>query len=76
MPNSASKPIAAPRPYRFASTTHPPPTAASVATAVNVAAIPMRRGSPLRTKGRSARAKTKGRTGRMHGLTIVSTPPR
>src|SRR5262245_66352489 len=37
--------------------------------------MPASVGSPLRTKERSARANTNGTTGRMHGLTIVSTPP-
>ena len=69
MPNTASSTIAAIRPYSLAWTAHAPPTAASVATAANVTAIPMSRGSPLRTNGWSARAKTKGSTGRMHGLT-------
>ena len=36
MPNSASKPIAAMRPYWLAWTAQPPPTAASVATAAKV----------------------------------------
>jgi len=37
--------------------------------------MPSSIGRPLLTKGWSARAKTKGSTGRMHGLMIVSTPP-
>ena len=39
-------------------------------------AMPISIGSPLSTNGRSARANTKGSTGRMQGLRIVSTPPR
>jgi hypothetical protein len=41
-----------------------------------VTAIPTSIGSELRQKERFARAKTKGRTGRMQGLTMVRTPPR
>jgi hypothetical protein len=63
------------RPYSLACTAHPPPTAASVATRAKVAAIPSSSGRPLLTKGWSALAKTKGSTGRMHGLMTVSTPP-
>jgi hypothetical protein len=76
MPNAASSTIAAMRPYSFAWIAQAPPTAASVATAANVTAIPISRGSPLLTNGWSARAKTNGSTGRMHGLRIVKTPPR
>lgn len=54
----------------------PPATAAKVATAANVAAMPTSIGSPLRKNGWSARANTKGSTGRIQGLTIVSTPPK
>ena len=75
-PNTASSAIAAMRPYWLASTTHPPPTAARVATTANVAAMPASKGRPLLTKGRSARANTKGSTGRMLGLTRVRTPPK
>ena len=53
-----------------------PPTAASVATPAKVNAMPTSIGSPLRRNGCSARANTNGSTGRMHGLTIVSTPPK
>src|SRR5580692_4215415 len=75
-PKSASTTIATKRPYRFASTAQLPPTAASVPTAQNAIAIPANIGRPLRTNERSARANTNGTTGRMQGLTIVSTPPR
>jgi hypothetical protein len=51
-------------------------TAANVATTANVTAMPMSIGNPLLTNGRSALANTNGNTGRMQGLTIVSTPPR
>ena len=54
----------------------PPATAANVATAAKVTAIPTSIGKPLCTKGRDAPAKTKGKTGRMHGLMIVSMPAR
>jgi hypothetical protein len=33
-------------------------------------------GKPLLRKARSERVKTNGRTGRMHGLRMVSTPPK
>src|SRR6185437_1243293 len=42
----------------------------------NVTAIPSSMGSVLRRKGWSARANTNGITGRMHGLNMVSTPPK
>ena len=76
MPNKASRTSAAQRPIALARTAQPPPTAASVATMAKVAAMPASIGSVLLTKLRSARAKTKGSTGRMHGLTIVRIPPR
>ena len=44
---------AAMRPYWLASTAQPPPTAASVATAAKVSAMPASIGSPLRRNGRS-----------------------
>ena len=47
-----------------------------VATAAKVSAMPTSIGAPLRRNGRSARANTNGSTGRMHGLRMVSTPPR
>ncbi len=64
------------RPYWFAWIAQLPPSVASVAMAAKVSAMPSSSGNPERTKGWSARAKTNGRTGRMHGLTIVRTPPR
>ena len=76
MPNSASRISAAQRPISLARTAHPPPTAASVATTAKVAAMPASKGRVLRAKLRSARANTNGSTGRMQGLTMVSTPPR
>src|SRR5437867_5007349 len=57
-------------------TAHAPPTAASVAILANVPAMPTSRGAVLRVNGCPARANTNGRTGRMHGLTIVNAPPR
>ncbi len=75
-PNTASRIIAPTRPNSFARTTQPPPTAASVATAANVNAMPTSMGSTLRTNGCPARAKTNGNTGRTHGLRIVNTPPK
>jgi hypothetical protein len=38
--------------------------------------MPARRGRPDFRKGRSERAKTNGRTGRMQGLSMVRMPPR
>ena len=76
IPNSASRISAAQRPIWLAWTAQPPPTAASVATIAKVSAIPISIGSVLRRKLPPARAKTNGSTGRMHGLTMVSTPPR
>ena len=75
-PNRAKRAKAAMRPYWLASTAHPPPMAAKVATTANVAAMPTSNGSPPRAKDRSARANTKGRTGRIQGLTMVRAPPR
>jgi hypothetical protein len=60
----------------LAETTQPPATDASVATTANAKAMPTSIGRPLRKNGRSARASTKGITGRMQGLTMVNTPPR
>ena len=74
--NTATRPRASQRPYSLAATTQPPPTAASEATRAKVSAMPASSGRPLLAKGWSARAKTKGSTGRMQGLTMVSTPPR
>ena len=68
--------MATKRPYWLASTTQPPATAASVATMAKVTAMPASIGRPDCRNGRSARANTNGSTGRMQGLTIVSTPPR
>ena len=53
----------------------PAPTT-SIATSANVIAMPSSIGSPARRNGWSARANTNGSTGRMHGLRMVSTPPR
>lgn len=63
------------QPYWLAATAHPPATAARVAKAAKVSAIPTGIGNPLRTNGRSARAKTKGRTGSTQELRIVRTTP-
>ena len=75
-PNPARSARAAMRPYRLASTAQPPPTAASVAMAAKVSAMPASIGNPWRRNGLPALANTKGRTGRMQGLRIVRTPPR
>ena len=75
-PKKASRTIAIQRPAWLACTAQPPPTAASVATPAKVAAMPTSKGSELRRNERFARANTNGRTGRMQGLRMVSTPPR
>ena len=75
-PNTASSAMAAERPISFACTAQLPPTAASVATAAKVAAMPTSIGRTLRAKGWPAREKTNGRIGRIQGLTMVSTPAR
>jgi hypothetical protein len=75
-PNAPSRAMAAYRPSSLSATTQPPPTAASVAMPVKASAIPSSIGRPCERNGRSARANTKGSTGRMQGLRMVSTPPR
>ena len=75
-PKTASSTMAARRPYWFALTAQPPRPRPVSRSAAKVTAIPASSGSPLRENGRSARAKTKGSTGRMHGLTMVRTPAR
>ena len=75
-PKKPSTTMATMRPKPLACTAQPPPTAARLATPAKVIAIPPSSGRPLFTNGWSARAKTKGSTGRMHGLTMVSAPPR
>jgi hypothetical protein len=47
-----------------------------VAIAEKVTAIPACSGRVVRANDFPCRAKTKGNTGRMHGLMIVSAPPR
>src|SRR5437016_4926544 len=47
-----------------------------VATPANATAIPARRGSPSLRNDWLARENTNGRTGKMHGLMMVSIPPR
>ena len=76
IPKTASSASAAQRPTAFARTAQPPPTAARVATIANVAAMPASIGRVERMKLRPARAKTKGRTGRMHGERMVRMPPK
>jgi len=66
---------AAMRPNWLARTAQPPPTVARLATMAKVTAMPARSGRPLLRNGWSERAKTKGRTGRMHGLRMVRMPP-
>jgi len=39
-------------------------------------AMPISIGKPFFRNGRSERAKTNGKTGKMHGLRMVKTPPR
>ena len=74
--NSAISSRAIQRPTWLACATHWLPTAARLATTVKVSAMPSSSGSVLRRNGRSARANTNGSTGRMHGLSRVSAPPR
>jgi hypothetical protein len=57
-------------------TAQDPPTAASVAIAAKVMAMPANMGRPLVRNFCSERANTKGSTGKMQGLRMVSTPPR
>ncbi|MEI9886309.1 MAG: hypothetical protein WDN08_07360 [Rhizomicrobium sp.] len=64
------------RPYWLAWIAQLPPSVASVAMTAKVSAMPSSSGNPERRKGRSARANTNGKTGRMQGLTMVRTPPR
>jgi hypothetical protein len=47
-------------------------TAANTATAVKVSVNPNSNGKLLRKNGRSARAKTKGNTGKMHGISRIA----
>ncbi|MCY1412851.1 hypothetical protein D9M71_282690 [compost metagenome] len=75
-PNNATNSKASQRPYWLSCTTQLPPTAARVATRVKVNAMPPSSGPPLRQNGSPVRANTNGSTGRMHGLRMVSTPPR
>src|SRR5262245_49996136 len=76
MPNAASSMSATIRPYELSRTAHAPPTAASVPITANVSAMPTSSGNVLRAKDCPCRANTNGSTGRMHGLMIVSAPPR
>ncbi len=64
------------RPAALACTAQFPATEAREATAAKARHRPISMGRPLCTNLRSARANTNGRTGRMQGLTMVSTPPR
>jgi len=58
----------------LASAAQEPPSVASVATPAKLSTMPTSKGKPLRTKGWSTLAKTKGTTGRMQGARMVSTP--
>jgi hypothetical protein len=64
------------RTLRFATTAQPPATAARLATAAKAAARPSNIGNMPRLNGWSARARTKGRIGKMHGVAMVSAPAR
>src|SRR6478736_953323 len=75
-PNAASSTSASSRPKELTRTAQAPPTAARVAMAANVTAMPASSGSVPRAKERCCRANTNGNTGRMHGLRMVSAPPR
>ena len=74
--NAANRTSATTRPYWFTRTAHAPPTAARVAIPAKVAAIPASMGNPFVRNLCSERANTKGSTGSMHGLNMVSTPPK
>jgi len=76
VPNIAKRRNAAARPYSPAQMAQNPPTAASVATSVQVTAVLTRIGRVLRMKDCLVREKTDGRIRKIHGLRIVSTPPR
>jgi len=75
-PNSVISPRATIRPWRFASTAQPPANAARLATVAKERASPSSIGKPPRLNGSSARARTNGRIGTMHGVAMVSTPAR
>src|SRR5882757_6787877 len=74
--NAVNSTSATMRPYWLTRTAQDPPTAASVAIAANVMAMPASMGRPLVRNFCSDRANTKGITGRMQGLKMVSTPPK
>ena len=75
-PKTASNAIAAYRADSLSATTHAPPTAARLVTAAKATAMLANMGRVWERNERFPGAKTKGRTGRMHGLAMVSTPPR
>ncbi len=75
-PTIAKSASATLRPITFATTSQCAVAVAMSAAAVNASARPKSIGSTSRGKLRPVRAKTSGMMGRMHGLRIVSTPPR
>ena len=75
-PTRASRTSAAYRDTSLATRSHRAVAVATTAAAVNATASPSSMGATSRTNDRPPRAKTSGSTGRMHGLRIVSTPPR
>ena len=64
------------RPTTFATMSQCAVAVAMSAAAVKASARPTSIGASSRAKLRPARAKTSGTIGRMHGLRIVSTPPK
>ena len=75
-PTMANSTSAMSRPTTFATTSQCAAAVAMSAAAVNAIARPTSIGAISRAKLRPARANTSGMMGRMHGLRIVSTPPR
>ena len=76
MPTIANSASATSRPTTFATMSQCAVAVAMSAAAVNAIARPPSMGAVSRAKLRSERANTSGMIGRMHGLRIVSTPPR
>ena len=74
--NTAARASPTPRPNWLADSIQPPPSVATAPVNEKASTMPISNGRPLRTNGAPVRENTKGRTGRMQGLTIVSTPPR
>ena len=76
IPTSARSSSAASRPISLATSSQCAVALAMSAAPVKASARPTSMGAISRRKLRPVRAKMSGITGRMHGLRIVSTPPR